>query len=63
MCIRDSLKLIGAAQAIANDDLAAGGHGPEAVFLRAAQVLQRILAAARVQGVDVYKRQGAGRWG
>ena len=47
------LKLIGTAQAIANDDLTAGGHGPEAVFLRAAQVLQRVLAAARVQRVAV----------
>ena len=34
-------------------DLAAGGHGPEAVFLRAAQVLQRVLTAARVQRVAV----------
>ncbi len=45
--------LIRAAQTVTNDHLTAGGHGPEAVQLGAAQVLQRILAAARVQGVAV----------
>ena len=44
---------IGAAQAVRNDDLTAGGHGPEAVQLGAAQVLQRVLTAARVQRVAV----------
>ena len=47
------LNLIGAAQTVADQDLAAGGHGPEAVLLRTGQVLQRILAAARIQGVAV----------
>ena len=45
--------LVRAAQTVTNDHLTAGGHGPEAVQLGAAQVLQRILAAARVQGVAV----------
>ena len=45
--------LIRAAQTVTNDHLTAGGHGPETVQLGAAQVLQRVLAAARVQGVAV----------
>ena len=51
---------IGAAQAVRNDDLTAGGHGPEAVQLGAGEVLQCVLAAARIQGVAVgQKRQTA----
>ena len=44
---------IGAAQAVGDDDLTAGGHGPEAVQLGAGQMLEGVLAAARVQGVAV----------
>ena len=47
------LHLIGAAQAVGDEHLTAGGHGPEAVELGTGQVLQRVLAAARVQGVAV----------
>ena len=47
------LDFIGAAQAVADEDLTAGGHGPEAVLLRTGQMLQRILAAARIQRVAV----------
>ena len=54
------LCLIGAAQAVRNDDLTAGGHGPEAVQLGTGEVLQCVLAAARIQGVAVgQKRQTA----
>ena len=51
--------LIGAPQAVADEDLAARGHGPEAVQLGAGQVLQRILAAARVEGVAVGQEREA----
>ena len=44
---------IGAAQAVGDDDLTAGGHGPEAVQLGAGQMLEGVLAASRVQGVAV----------
>ena len=44
---------IRAAQTVADQNLAARGHGPEAIFLRTAQVLQRVFAAARIQGVAV----------
>ena len=47
------LHLIGAAQAVGDEHLTAGSHGPEAVELGTGQVLQRVLAAARVQGVAV----------
>ena len=47
------LHLIRAAQAVGDEYLTAGGHGPEAVELGAVQVLQRVLAAGRVQGVAV----------
>ena len=47
------LHLIGAAQAVGDDDLTAGGHGPEAVQLGAGQVLEGVLSAARIQGVAV----------
>ena len=40
-------------QAVRNDDLTAGGHGPEAVQLGTGEVLQCVLAAARIQGVAV----------
>ena len=54
------LCLIGAAQAVRNDDLTAGGHGPETVQLGTGEVLQCVLAAARIQGVAVgQKRQTA----
>ena len=54
------LCFIGAAQAVRNDDLTAGGHGPEAVQLGTGEVLQCVLAAARIQGVAVgQKRQTA----
>lgn len=55
-----NLCFIGAAQAVRNDDLTAGGHGPEAVQLGTGEVLQCVLAAARIQGVAVgQKRQTA----
>ena len=47
------LHLIGAAQTVGDEHLTAGGHGPEAVELGTGQVFQRVLAAARVQGVAV----------
>ena len=47
------LHLIGAAQAVADEHLTAGGHGPEAVELGAGQMFQRVFAAAGVQGVAV----------
>ena len=47
------LHLIGAAQAVGDDDLTAGGHGPEAVQLGAGQVLEGVLSAARIQGIAV----------
>ena len=47
------LHLIGAAQAVGDDDLTAGGHGPEAVQLGAGHVLEGVLSAARIQGVAV----------
>ena len=47
------LHLIGAAQAVTDDHLAAGGHGPEAVELGTGQVFQRVFAAAGVQGIAV----------
>ena len=53
------LDLIGAAQAVADQDLAARGHGPEAVGLGAGQVLQRVFAAARVEGVAVGQEREA----
>ena len=54
------LCFIGAAQTVRNDDLTAGGHGPEAVQLGTGEVLQCVLAAARIQGVAVgQKRQTA----
>ena len=45
--------LIGAPQAVGDKDLTAGGHGPEAVELGAGEVLEGVLAAARIQGVAV----------
>ena len=45
--------LVGAPQTVGDQHLAAGGHGPKAVELGAVQVLQRIFAAAGVQGVAV----------
>ena len=45
--------LIRAAQPVTDDHLTAGGHGPEAVQLGAGEVLQCVLAAARIQGVAV----------
>jgi hypothetical protein len=47
------LHLIGAAQAVGDEHLTAGSHGPEAVELGTGQVFQRVFAAARVQGVAV----------
>ena len=47
------LHLIGAAQAVGDEHLTAGSHGPEAVELGTGQVFQRVLAAAGVQGVAV----------
>ena len=47
------LHLVGAPEAVGDEHLAAGGHGPEAVELGAGQVFQRVFAAARIQGVAV----------
>ena len=47
------LHLIGAAQAVTDDHLAAGSHGPEAVELGTGQMFQRVFAAAGVQGIAV----------
>ena len=47
------LDVVGATQAVADDELAAGGHGTEAVLLSGSQVFQGVLAPAGVQGVAV----------
>ena len=48
------LHFIGAAQAVTDEDLAAGRHGPESrSHGHGVEVLQGILAAARVEGVAV----------
>ena len=47
------LHIVGALQAVADDDLAAGGEGGEAVLIGGLNVLQRVFAAAGVQGVAV----------
>jgi hypothetical protein len=51
--------LVGAAQAVADEDLAAGGHGVEAVEVGAVHVLKGVFAAARVQGVAVRQERQA----
>ena len=53
------LDFVGAAQAVGDDDLAARGDGVEAVQVRAVHVLQRVLAAARVQRVAVRQERHA----
>ena len=53
------LDVVRAAQAVADEDLAAGGHGPEAVEVGAVQVLQGVAAAAGVQGVAVRQERQA----
>ena len=53
------LGLVGALQTVGNDDLAAGGLGGEAVFHSGVHVLQRVLAAAHIQGVAVGQKRPA----
>lgn len=48
-----NLHLIAALQPVADDDLAAGGHGVEAVEHGAVHVIQGVLAPAHIQGVAV----------
>lgn len=48
-----NLHLIAALQPVADDDLAAGGHGVEAVEHGAVHVVQGVLAPAHIQGVAV----------
>ena len=45
--------LVVALQAVGDDDVAAGGIGGEAVDIRGFQMIQRIFAAADIQGVAV----------
>ena len=47
------LHLVAALQTVGNDDLAAGGHGVEAVEHGAVHVIQRVLPPAHIQGVTV----------
>ena len=47
------LHLVAALQAVGNNDLTAGGHGIEAIEHGTVHVVQRVLAAAHVQGVAV----------
>ena len=47
------LHLVAALQTVGNDDLAAGGHGVEAVEHGAVHVVQGVLTPAHVQGVAV----------
>ena len=46
-------RLVGALEAVGNQDMAAGGKGVEAVLIGAVQMVQRIFAAADIQGVAV----------
>ena len=46
-------RLVGALEAIGDDDLAAGGIGREPILVRAIDVLERVLAAANVQRIAV----------
>ncbi len=47
------LHIVGTLQAVADDDLAAGGEGRKAVFIGSVHMLQGMLAAAYVEGVTV----------
>ena len=46
-------RLVGALEAVGDDDLAAGGEGGEPVLIGRLDVLQRVLAAAHIEGVAV----------
>ena len=50
------LHFVGALEAIANDHLTAGGGGVKAIDGRTFQMVQRIFAAARIQGVAVHQK-------
>ena len=53
------LDLIRAAQAVRDENLTAGRHGPEAVELRAVQVIQRVIAAAHIERAAICEERAA----
>ena len=53
LSIDGNLHVVGALQTVTNEDGAAHGHGGEAVFPGAVQVLQGVFPAAHIEGVAV----------